>query len=103
MDPISPFVEMGLGLGAVIICTSLFIWNTIELRKSSDWKETIEGLTKELGEYRKVCTRMLDDQLKSQSKMVEQQAILANNQLNLTNAVSEVVRELISIIRDVEK
>jgi hypothetical protein len=103
MDPISPFLQMGLGLGGVIVCTSLFIWNTVELRRNGNLKDSLEAMTKEMFEHRKLTVKIIEDHQKEMAKMAEQVATLAANQLNLTHSVNEVVRELIGIIREVEK
>lgn len=92
MDPISPFWQFGLGVGGVVVCTVLFIWSTLEMTRL---KDSLSSVTSELAQ-------ILDAQQKFMAKISEQQSSLAINQLNLTNAVNEVVRELISIIRDVE-
>lgn len=103
MDPISPFLQMGLAMGGVVVCTTLFIWNTIELRAISKLKESLDELTKEMSEQRKLTLHILQDQQETMARMSDQMVTLASNQLNLTNSINEVVRELIGIVREVEK
>lgn len=103
MDPISPFLQMGLAMGGVVVCTSLFIWNTIELRATTKLREAVDELTKELAEQRKLTVRLIEEQHKALAEMSDRMVTLAANQLNLTNSINEVVRELIGIVREVDK
>lgn len=99
MDPISPMWQFGLGIGGVVVCTVLFIWNNLQINAM---QKSLTDLGKELSEQRKLMGDMLEAQQKFMSKISEQQTAIATNQLNLTNSVNEVVRELIGIIRQVE-
>jgi hypothetical protein len=110
MDPISPFLEMGLSMGAVILCTGLFIWNTIEInslkKQNADvmtkLTETHTQMAQAVLDNRIQVSKHLDDQAKFMSKIHENQTLLASNLLHLTNTVNQVVRELIDVIREVE-
>jgi hypothetical protein len=89
--------DLGLMLGGVVVCTALFIWNQIEMLSV---KAALLSATKELVENRKVLSQIVEGQQQFVAKISEQQNALATNQLNLTNSVNEVVRELIGIIRE---
>jgi hypothetical protein len=107
VDPITPLKDLGLALGGVVVCTSLFIWNTIQIQGARKDREelpkAIESLSKELAQNAILLSKLTEDQHNFMVKTLEHQNLIANNLVNLTNSVNEVVRELIDVIREVDK
>jgi uncharacterized protein YktB (UPF0637 family) len=126
-DPISAIKEFGPSAGAVIVCTLLVIWNTIQLNTLG---KSVEDNTKAITESNSELKAHLESQVQAQRElaqsvhqladaihhqaevateelslvreMVSKQDVLAANQTTIMTNFQSVVTQLIEVVRGVK-